>query len=409
MTSMPEDFYKYMESFKVSFNETINSSVEAAVAPIRDKQIELTSTVNAVSASVVKLRTDQAATKELVNSLQAEVSSLKSGLAPRPDLSLGNQPNLTYPETSANPVPENPIRNEAIASIRDAKRILGFSPITIDNVLPDGATEPLNIDAASSIRDFLHFEMNIPREIVDKFKILKVFPPANKPTGWDQLYAEFDSPAATDLILQYACYLKAGKQINLYVPQKLQWRFRAVNSLAYSYRKGPQGYKTRFKYGIDDFCLLIKPRSNGSRWSYASLNCLPPFQFTPALPSLLPLTERVQRKRGRSDEQDSRTSRPRTGESTATNIVQDTTLVSSETDSNIELSNTNSGPDATEMSVEQTHHEVPEVTPSDAEGPIVPSRVDMGSFLPSACVSPSTVRNKDFDFVRKSSLPRPLN
>lgn len=238
MNSMPDDFYKYMENFKVSFNETINSSIEAAVAPVRDKQEELTSTVKSVSDSVAKLEYDHAATKELVNDLKAEVSSLRSGAASNPSASHPARPLIT-PSPSSNPTPEISSRNEVIDAISNAKRILGFSPIKIDDVLPNRSTGPSCTNAASSIRDFLHYEMKIPRDMADRFHILKVFPPASKLSGFDLLYAEFDSPAATEMILQYARYLQPGKQINIYVPQKLQMRFRSVNSLAHSYRKGP--------------------------------------------------------------------------------------------------------------------------------------------------------------------------
>ena len=65
MDQMPKDFYTYMENFKQSFNDTVNSTVEAAVAPIRDKQSDIVKSVNNIEQKVASVEYDHEKTKTL--------------------------------------------------------------------------------------------------------------------------------------------------------------------------------------------------------------------------------------------------------------------------------------------------------------------------------------------------------
>ena len=143
--------------------------------------------------------------------------------------------------------------------------MLGFSPITIDNInsIINQNTNLHESDAyLIAIKEFLQGEMKIPIDVIESFKICRVFPPATKPMGWQKLYAEFENTSQTDLILNFAKFLRPGNQVSIYVPGRLQPRFSAVNTLAHEYRKGPVPHKTRVKYGISDFVLLVKPKSH---------------------------------------------------------------------------------------------------------------------------------------------------
>ena len=254
--------------------------------------------------------------------------------------------------------------------------------------------------------------MKIPLESVNAFKITRVFPPAIKPTGWNTLYAEFESSAATEFIQQFARFLQPGKQINIYVPQKLQMRFRAINSLAHSFRKGSLQHKNRVRYGIDDFTLLVRPKTIDGTWSYASLDSLPPFQFSPIHPSNSPPIGRpLKKKRTRSGENDSRSSRPRTDNE----IAAPTDRNPNSEEVIPEVSGLISNPPHTEALPEsEAEHQnpIPSYSASNSSQQLdsaPPNNYDLGSFQPSACLSPSAAKNQNFTFTTRSLIPKSLN
>ena len=65
-------------------------------------------------------------------------------------------------------------------------------------------------------------------------------------------------------------------------PHSLYPRFRSINTIAHSYRNGTVRHKTKVRYGISDFVLLVKPKDDiRSKWTYVSLEHLPPLQLSP--------------------------------------------------------------------------------------------------------------------------------
>ena len=157
----------------------------------------------------------------------------------------------------------------------------------------------------AAIIEFLNGEMKIPSYITDKITITKVFTPASQPTNWNKLYAEFSDTSTVELINQYVVNLVPGVSVSIYVPNSLFPRYCAVRDLEYSFRNGPVKHKTRIKYGISDFVLLVKPRNQHAPWSYPSLANLPPLQLSlyDGNPSSSPPTGRIRlnSKRMRSE------------------------------------------------------------------------------------------------------------
>ena len=106
---------------------------------------------------------------------------------------------------------------EILDIICHAKRIVGFLPINVSDVHGIMEEKSISFEDAMivAIQEFLDLEMKITIEAIQKQNILRVFPPASKPEGWNLLYAEFSSNSITDLIQQHARYLLPGKQMSM--------------------------------------------------------------------------------------------------------------------------------------------------------------------------------------------------
>ena len=286
-----EAFMKYIDDLKTSLSDelktslsqTIRTEVTAAVAPLLEKHAELVDDISSTKVRVTNVETESALTKARVAELEKQVDALKHPTPSFPQQNVPTQfPTLNTLSSAKQdlPLPSCP---DAQSVLRDAKRIVGFSPITIDDIRFLKDQNPALDDAGAmseSIKEFLKDEMKVPTYVTDKFVIKRVFPPARPPpTGWNTLYAEFTDLVTTDTIFQFARNLRPGRNVSIYVPHSLHHRFTAVNSIAHEYRNGPVKHKTRVKYGYSDFVLLVKPKNSDAPWSYPPLD-LPPLQLS---------------------------------------------------------------------------------------------------------------------------------
>ena len=257
-------FTDFQQSFTLSVrNEislTVRSEINAAIAPLQQKQKDLQTELEAtklqVSEIVIEHTTTRTKLVELENKLQ---SSNTPSLLARPSVSA-----ITTSSTlEAGRTDTNNQSQAALAVLRDAKRIQGFSPITASDVEQIKANstninheEALNL----AVRRFLCIEMNISESISNSLSIEKIFPPANK-ADWNTLYVVFKDPLTIELLNQYVKFLKPGKSLSIYVPHSLYPRFSAISNIAHSYRNSEIKHKTKIKYGINDFELLVKPKN----------------------------------------------------------------------------------------------------------------------------------------------------
>ena len=293
----PEDFFKHMIDLKKSFANSaaevaasIKTEVAAAVAPFHDKQKEIIEDLEGTKQKVSDLALDNAATRAKVDDLQKQVIAVQQTLSAN-----ATRPPLTHhTPSSGSPPPAWPASEEthgdpaALQVLRSAKRVLGFSPITCDDIAYLKTQHSFEDDSKAmefSIIEFLNFEMKVPESVTNNLHIVKVFPPATQPTGWNTLFAEFSSSSETDLINQYVRNLLPGKNMSIFVPNSLLPRYYAVRNLDFSYRNGSVKHKTKIKYGASDFVLLVKPRDRNVPWSYAPLESLPPLQLSAFTPS----------------------------------------------------------------------------------------------------------------------------
>ena len=409
MSLSKEDFLTFManqqkereretEKLQNFFKENVREEVGRAVTSIVEKQNLLETKQNSleqktssISDRVTKIESaidDNHLTKLRVEALEKQLTAIQNDNS-KP-ASLANtatapfNPTPTVPASSSNQVTSSASASTlaAIAVIKSAKTVLGFSPITPSDITFLKKQNRLDNDEearALSIIEFLNDEMKVPTSITDKITIKRTFPPASRLNGWSTLYAEFDANTI-DIVHQYARNLQPGKQLSIYVPHSLQPRFRMVNDIAHRYRLGNVKHKTRVKYGVADFVLYVKPREGNVPWTFVSLHELPPLSLSPyEVPPLQSSSPPPGRNRLSSK-------RPRSSPSPEQNRTCKSRV------------------DITENEVQTVVDECnpPTNTPSSPE-PTLPLGADVGSFLPSACASPSTNRNKNFTFG--SSIP----
>ena len=295
LTSLSEvDLVGYFDKIRCSLEKSqsdLTRELTSLIKPISEKQEGIIADLNATKAKVDNIDNECKDTREQLSKLQQEVTSMKQQnnqqhYVPRQiPASMRSDSNLRvseYSQPDRQSTSFSITSNPAISVLNEAKKVLGFSPIKALDIqyLQDKLSISDEAKARErAIRDFLIGEMNIPKNIAESLPIIKTFTPARRPNDWTTLYAEFRDTSIVDLINQYLVNLKPGKSVNIYVPHSLYPRFSSINRLAHEYRNGDLKHKTKVRYGVSDFVLLIKPETN-SRWTYASLSHLPPLELS---------------------------------------------------------------------------------------------------------------------------------
>ena len=385
-TSLTEDLRK-------SLQETVHSEVNLAVAPINEKQTEIIEELSTTKQLVSEMQKDHSLTKATVAELKDQINEMKalpkhSHAPPRSypnDLSLLQPPAALPPLSSISMKEKDTAYDSALQVLQGAKRILGFSPIRPEDITYLKEKDSIEDDTEAmkkSVIEFMIMEMKIPTSITDKVVITKVFPPAKQPSDWSTIYAEFEDPSLPDLINQYVTSLLPGRSVSIYVPHSLWPRFQLLNNIAHGYRNGPVRHKTKIKYGLSDFVLLVKPRDQNVAWTYPSLD-LPPLRLSDysGKPSTSPppgrSRTRLPSKRSRSESPDSN------GRLSSKSRLDTDTLDTADTMADI-----------------NKLHDSPKDTTVATSLP-----TDPGAFHPSACASPRASFNKNFTFGA-SQIPR---
>ena len=291
--------------------ETEHNVFKARVSVIETARDEQNEDIRSTKNKMSEMEKDNENTKSQVSELQMQMLSIQKTIstsqklnpiptfAPHPPSTTRNLLHATHAQTGE--------AAEALRVLRHSKKILGFSPITQDDIAYLKTQHSVDDDKQAmilSIVEFLNCEMKIPRTTTDQIVIMKVSPPERQPIGWTTLYAEFQDSSITDLINQYVRNLQPGKNLSIYVPDSLIPRYHAVRDIAHGYRNGSVKHKTKIKYGASDFVLLVRPKDQNVPWSYPSLDCLSPLKLSPyaGTPSFSPPPGRTRlpSKRARS-------------------------------------------------------------------------------------------------------------
>ena len=282
------------ETVRTELATTLRTEIGIAIAPLKVAQKEIVEEIETTKSKVSEMALDHADTKSKILELQQQMISMQKKVSHPPvpvyptSSALLNPParHVLAPPTplaTATQGPPSTTTQPALEVLQNAKRVLGFSPITPEDISYLKGQHAVDEDAKAkqlSIMEFLRCEMKVPTAILDTINIVRVFPPARDPTGWKTLYAEFQDSTTADLINQYVRNLVPGRTVSIYVSHSLFPRYAAIRDIEHSYRNGDIKHKTRIKYGTSDFVLLIKPRDTNQSWSYVSLSSLPPLQLS---------------------------------------------------------------------------------------------------------------------------------
>ena len=191
-------------------------------------------------------------------------------------------PLIHHPSTSA----DDRHSAAALEVIHNARKILGFSPITPDDISYLKAQNNMNDNTEAmsvAIIEFLNCEMKVPKSFTDQLIMKRIFPPSRHPTEWKTLYVEFEEESSVHYIYSYVRNLCKGINLHIYIPHSFFDRFEAIDSIAYKIRKGPGDFKTRIQYGTNDLILYKKSPSDLS-WNIVPLEDLPPLNLEPPQP-----------------------------------------------------------------------------------------------------------------------------
>ena len=403
-----KDLFNYMEQIKISFTETaqteiaatVRTEISAAIAPLHASQREILEELESTKLRVSEIADDNANTKAKVSELQDQMILMQHQLtkSSTPTTSLPVSPNpsttgplqvplIHHPSTSA----DDRHSAAALEVIHNARKILGFSPITPDDISYLKAQNNMNDNTEAmsvAIIEFLNCEMKVPKSFTDQLIMKRIFPPSRHPTDWKTLYVEFEDTSITDLINQYVTNLLPGKSVSIYVPHSLFPGFSGVHDIEHSYRMVISSTKPKSSMG-QLTALLVKPRHEQAPWVYVSLSSLPPLNLSAydGNPSSSPPPgrARLSSKRTRSESSD----------------TEETRVNKQKVDTN--SSNPEETNDA-DTGDEPRNVENPQKTPSK-DDPVLPINKDLGAFHPSACLSPSAAQNLNFDFSSKSGIP----
>jgi hypothetical protein len=195
----------FMESFKTSSGETIHT----AIGPLQTMQKEIIDVLTKTKDRVTAIEEDNDSTKVNVAELQKQMTSLQQNLLtrPTPPSTRADYANVVRQPAPPPPPPTSGPCSEAVEVLRDARMVVGFSPIRFDDVnylkrqhsIEDDATAMMRI----AIIEFLTLEMKVPKSFTDTL-VLKSLPSCQTASKWlVHTHAEFPDKTSADLIHQY--------------------------------------------------------------------------------------------------------------------------------------------------------------------------------------------------------------
>ena len=114
------------------------------------------------------------------------------------------------------------------------RKVVGFTPIEprmLQLQIRSYGAKSLEEAMLMEIKSYLKCELKIRPSEIDKFDIVKIFPPAKE--DWNVLYVEFGSEYQVDKLFRYTKGMKKDHRIVRWYPKQMYDRYRAVESVAY--------------------------------------------------------------------------------------------------------------------------------------------------------------------------------
>ena len=140
-----------------------------------------------------------------------------------------------------------------------ARRVVGFTPIEprmLEMQMLSYGAKDMEEAKLMEIKSYLKCEMKMRSVDIEKLDFVKIFPPAKD--NWSVLYVELGSDYQVDMVISHTRYMvKQDHRVVRWYPRQMYDRFRAVESIAYDFRRN-QNHKTRVKVGRDDLELCTR-------------------------------------------------------------------------------------------------------------------------------------------------------
>ena len=275
------EFAKDMSSLTTTLTELVKTGVkdeiEIAVKPLEEKQNLLIDEQKAMLDEQSKLSQK---VLELENKLEAAANGKETSEA-----AVSNMAEAPAPFESSSISKEQEDNQLMRNTIKSARKILGFSKITVNHIQQAVIEHELDPNDEANAKiwaicDFLYYEMKLPEDKIKDMKILRTFRPAKDPDS-DRLYAEFADESSINQIHQHVKNLQPGTNIDIWVPPSLHERFRDFDNACYLIRKGPGNFKAKVRYGENDF-ILIKKSPSCHSWTSVIPENLSPIDPSPS-------------------------------------------------------------------------------------------------------------------------------
>ena len=213
--------------------------------------------------------------------------------------------------------------NKIYSVVRKARRTVGFSPITSENikeVMEDTKAESMEAGLKEVVKDFLRGEMAMPEEVINQLEFEKIFR-RDGGSEDDKIFVEFTEDNMPGIIYKFVRKLRKECNIITFIPDAFRERAAVIEKIAFEMRHSTPPYSTKVRWGWGD--LILERKLRGSRESYRSVNMydLPPVDLTAtprvrlavASPTTSPAPGRqARKKRVRSEESPNLSPDPKT-------------------------------------------------------------------------------------------------
>ena len=181
---------------------------------------------------------------------------------------------------------------EIYSVVRRARKIVGFSPITDNNikeVMEDLQVEDLEVGKQEVIKDFLRAEMAMPNDVIDQLKFARIFRRAGGTRQEDdKLYVEFSEDNMPAIIFKFVRKMRKDCNILTFIPDAFRERAAELEKAAFEMRHMTPSYRTKIRWGWGDLLLERKIRGSNEQFRLVNLTDLPPVDLSATLKERLP-------------------------------------------------------------------------------------------------------------------------
>ena len=273
-------------------NTLFTEKVKESLAPIVDRTDKVESEQQKLSDRLDSLMEDMKKVKQhlLDCNLQNESvvkgsSDNSSGLSSVVGDSLAGSSSAignrsSRPSYVVNTALESQSQLQSIISL--ARRTVGLQRIDAQDLArmrqrQYGAAQNEDEERLFAVREFLQCEVKLPKEIIQKMKIEKIFPPVSQ-LNPQWLYVTFENESSVQKIFQKTKIMRKESRIITYIPKEFHSRFIALRDISYKIRHEEE-CKTRIKMGYMDLHLDKKDKDTG-RWNRVKIDIdLPPVEL----------------------------------------------------------------------------------------------------------------------------------